>query len=889
MNTLKICFWNANGIRQHKSELAHFLIDQQIDVMLISETHLTSRSLFKIHGYTLYDTKDPRDRACGGSAILIKSRLKHHQLCNYCEDYMQATNICIDESHRNLVISAIYCPPRHQISKDQFCNFYKSLGDRFMAAGDYNAKHTYWGSRLITPKGRVLYDVISKIGLNVISSGQPTYWPTDRQKIPDVIDFGVIKGIPIDFIQVESSLDLSSDHSPSIVTIRSFHETDSSPGSLTAAAKRINWLKYKKYLSTHCSEDIALRTTEDVDFSISNLEETIKAAAENATTYHQQSRYNRISSAEVERLVSEKRRARREWQQHRSPQSKTKLKDCTKRLRELLQKKKTENLENYLKHLDATPQSDYSLWRATRNLKRPTIRKPPLRTLSGDWAMNDTEKTNLFVNHLKTVFTPNESTNIVELPSVVNEAAVPLRFELRDLKKTIGDLNCKKSPGFDKISNKMLLELPETILRVMLYIFNAILRLAYFPRVWKVSLITLIPKPGKDHTKAESYRPISLLSNVSKLFEKLLTAKIQPILDEKGSIPNHQFGFRRQHSTTEQTHRLVNVVKQAFEEKKYCSALFIDVSQAFDKVWHKGLIHKIRLNFPENIFKLLESYLTNRQFIVKQGDIISSSQSIQAGVPQGSVLGPLLYLIYTSDMPTTNSIHTSTFADDTAFLSVHESPQEASRILQEHIYKLERWLKKWRIKVNEQKCSHITFTLRRETCAHITINSQMIPQQTNVKYLGIHLDRRLTWKCHIEAKLIQMKLKAIQINWLIGRNSTLSLDCKLLLYNSILKPIWSYGIQLWGAASASNVDKIQRRQNKTLRMITAAPWYIKNSNIHKDLEVPTVKAEISKYASTYLTKLADHPNPLARNILHDLGYTRLKRRDVSVLSRTRDS
>ena len=115
----------------------------------------------------------------------------------------------------------------------------------------------------------------------------------------------------------------------------------------------------------------------------------------------------------------------------------------------------------------------------------------------------------------------------------------------------------------------------------------------------------------------------------------------------------------------------------------------------------------------------------------------------------------------------------------------------------------------------------------------------------------MHLDRRLTWKSHIDAKITQIRLKLVQINWLIGRNSSLNLDSKLLLYNAFLKPIWCYGIQLWGTASASNIENIQRTQNKILSMITAAPWYVKNSNIHKDLKVPFIKDEIKRYAETY--------------------------------------
>ncbi|GBP96727.1 Probable RNA-directed DNA polymerase from transposon BS [Eumeta japonica] len=301
----------------------------------------------------------------------------------------------------------------------------------------------------------------------------------------------------------------------------------------------------------------------------------------------------------------------------------------------------------------------------------------------------------------------------------------------------------------------MLIELPRVAVRILLFIFNAMLRLEYFPNNWKVAVVKMIPKPGKDLTKAESYRPISLLPTMSKLFEKLLVTKLSPILAERNCIPDHQFGFRRQH------------------------ALFIDVSQAFDKVWHEGLILKLKLHLPTNIVKLLENYITSRKFVVKEGEFVSLPEYIASGVPQGSILGPLLYLIYTSDMPVGSNIHTSTFADDTACLSTHKIPQEATRHLQEYIVQFEQWLKLWRIKVNEQKCVHVTFTLRRETCPPIRINNQVVPQHSRVKYLGIHLDQRLTWKFHIEAKLTQMKLKLAQLHWLIGRNSTLSLDCKL--------------------------------------------------------------------------------------------------------------
>ena len=168
---------------------------------------------------------------------------------------------------------------------------------------------------------------------------------------------------------------------------------------------------------------------------------------------------------------------------------------------------------------------------------------------------------------------------------------------------------------------------------------------------------------------------------------------------------------------------------------------------------------------------------------------MSEDYPIEAGVPQGSVLGPLLYLIFTADLPTSNQVFLSTFADDTAILSTHPNPQTASMQLKNHLKKVEKWLADWRIRVNENKSAHVTFTLRKQTCATVILNDIPIPQANEVTYLGIHLDRRLTWRKHINAKKTQIKLKSLQLHWLIGPKSRLQLNHKVLLYNAILKPI----------------------------------------------------------------------------------------------------
>ena len=140
-------------------------------------------------------------------------------------------------------------------------------------------------------------------------------------------------------------------------------------------------------------------------------------------------------------------------------------------------------------------------------------------------------------------------------------------------------------------------------------------------------------------------------------------------------IPHHQFGFRQAHSTVQQCHRTTDTINKALEDQKYCTAVFLDVSQAFDKVWHPGLLFKIKKEtLPSRYYNLLKSYLQDRHFVVKFNNKTSSRFPIHSGVPQGSMLGPLLYTLYTSDLPTSRRTTLSTFADDTAIQTLRRPP-----------------------------------------------------------------------------------------------------------------------------------------------------------------------------------------------------------------------
>ena len=448
---------------------------------------------------------------------------------------------------------------------------------------------------------------------------------------------------------------------------------------------------------------------------------------------------------------------------------------------------------------------------------------------------------------------------------------------MKEVHYFITQLKDKKTPGYDNINSKIIKELPIKAIRFLTIIINAVFHLNHFPSQWKVAQIILILKPGRISDHASSYRPISLLPIMSKICQKIILKRLNKIINVKKLIPDHQFGFRNHYTTIEQVNRLTFKIREAIENKKYCTAAFLDVEKAFDKVWHKGLLKKLKRIFPKNLYKLLKSYLTNRFFQVKINETLTNIFPIKAGVPQGSVLGPTLYLLYTADLPVAQDITAAMYADDTAILSINSCPKDASVQLQKYIDELQKWFRQWRIKINETKSTQITFALRKKTCPPVTLNGKLIPQNNEVKYLGIHLDRRLTWRSHIWSKRKQLNLKFRKMYWLLGRNSQLTLENKILIYTSILKPIWTYGIELWGTSANSNIEIIERFQSKILRNIVNAPWFVPNNIIRNDLKIPTVKEEILTHYNRYYKRLFEHPNQLASELTATPKISRLKK------------
>ena len=226
-------------------------------------------------------------------------------------------------------------------------------------------------------------------------------------------------------------------------------------------------------------------------------------------------------------------------------------------------------------------------------------------------------------------------------------------------------------------------------------------------------------------------------------------------------------------------------------------AAFLDVAAAFDKVWHDGLIAKLSHLLPTNACSLLRCYLTNRTFYVTRDGADSTYRTIAAGVPQGSILGPLLYTLYTPDIPTPPPpTMLATFADDTALLTPSPSYSEAIIPTNAALAEFSSWAKRWKIAVNSSKSVHVDYALRPHGYEPLYLDGTAIPHSTSARYLGIHLDQRLTYKEYIDSKKKELNIRFRRMSWLLSPKSPISQRNKRLLYLTVLRPVWAFGSQL---------------------------------------------------------------------------------------------
>lgn len=865
-NAIKIICWNARGIRNKKDELLNFLESHEIDICLLTETWLNNTIEMKFKDYYCYRCDRQNGRG-GGVAICIKKTIKHEPIPPQNTTLIENVGIKLFVNNEVVNIFSCYFPGgaagRDPSRKHLFATDLRKLTrfGKYILGGDWNCRHSYWGCRRSNTWGNILYDKLRADETQIMFPTDSTYVPADHRRQPSTLDF-FLTSIPQHLTTVRVINDLGSDHLPICSSLNLQHETcDNLYYNFSIA----NWKRYGNSIQRNIPtvETTIISNTEQIDDMITIFTNVINTAISDSVPKCRPKPTKTPLPNYIKVLIQHRNIYRRNWKRYRDISDHRIMTSLNNEISKEIKVFRNKSWNSMLSKLD---KSSPPFWKISKVLKKKCKTIPFLKDNNIVYYSNQEKTENLAQNFKLNHYISNnlsDSSTVSEVDIVANsvrssEVNQPNSYFI-DINKTttlIKNLKNKKSPGLDGINNKCLKRLPKTGIKYFTNILNACLQLCYFPRVWKKAKTIPILKPNKPPEYSSSYRPISLISSLSKILEKILKDKLTHFVNDNDILPAQQFGFRREHNTSQPLTKIRNLVHENFKESKSTGMILLDIKSAFDSVWHNGLIYKLkRLNFPIELIKIVQSFLTDRTFRVSIGHSFSNEINLSAGCPQGSCLSPTLYNIFTADIPQLSECTMCVFADDTSILSSSINASDIQQNLTSALSQLHNYFNKWKILVNPEKTQAIYFTRKRNPCfvpqSPLRFMSHEVPWEINVKYLGVILDRRLNFKDHIPYVVDKLN-KATRIMYpLINRKSDLNINNKKLIFKAIFQPIIYYCAPVWSSTANCHVKKLQIAQNKILKLILRLPWHYSTRGLHTLAGIDFVHVKIHKLTSNF--------------------------------------
>ncbi len=389
--------------------------------------------------------------------------------------------------------------------------------------------------------------------------------------------------------------------------------------------------------------------------------------------------------------------------------------------------------------------------------------------------------------------------------------------------KQLQNLDASKATGLDNLSPFILKQSAPVITPVLTKIFNQSLQMGIFPDVWKIAKVTPLHKKG-PREDVNNYRPISVLCCISKIIEKHVHDWFYSFLNEHKLLHEGQSGFRCKHSCATALTRMTDTWLSALDDGQMVGSAFIDLRKAFDSVNHALLIQKLIVyGCSPGTIAWFSSYLDDRSQIVNFKGSFSESQAIGRGVPQGSILGPLLFIVFVNDIPLhLTECETDLYADDTTVYTIGSTVEEIQNKLQENVSILCKWCKCNDLIINAEKTNSMLITVRQKRChledaiLSIKVDENVIPMCSNQKVLGVNLDQNFNWE-----KQISSTCQSINYRLYILRRISpyLTTNARIAFCTGYIMPSMDYCSTIWGGTSNTNIAKVERLQKRAARLI----------------------------------------------------------------------
>ena len=554
------------------------------------------------------------------------------------------------------------------------------------------------------------------------------------------------------------------------------------------------------------------------------------------------------------RMIRKKRRMHskakktKKWENYRFFQ-----KECRREMRKLESDYINSKIEQGLKENNQKP-----FWRYVKSRRQEIAGTAPLK--NGPYLEScSTGKAKILLRQFCSVFTKDNTSSQPDIPGNPFPEAEPLRINQDGVEKLLRNLNASKAAGPDNLPSKVLKNCARQVAPILTIIFRQSIKTGVLPSDWLSANVTAVYKKGDKH-KAENYRPVSLTSVSCKILEHVISRHLHDHFDKHNILTDRNHGFRTGHSCKTQLLTTTHDFFTALEEGKQVDVAVLDLSKAFDTVPHEKLLMKLsHYGIKGSIHTWIRTFLTRRKMkVVVEGES-SEEADVESGVPQGTVLGPLLFLCHLNDLPDAVNAKVRLFADDCLLYKEINSVKDQED-LQEDISKLENWASKWGMRFNASKCQILQ--IRDKLKSFTYKNGGILLQNVNdCLYIGVNISHDLSWRNHINNTT---KKASSTVGFLRRNLRNCPKDCRKLAYISLVRSKLEYAATVWDPFTKNEIDKLERVQKQAARFISndyksREPGCI--TRMLQDLNLPLLKLRRQQQRLELLYKIQANQLP----------------------------
>lgn len=816
---------NCRSVKNKVPDL-HLVIDQlKPDIICLTETWLksdvSSSEVFPDNLNYSVCRDDRCDGKGGGVMIAISKSLSSQEQ----PDLKTNCNITWSKislpGFRNIFVGAFYKP--HELDDESLSELWLSLGkipkDSIVwLLGDFNMPDINWVNETLKPncKNRSLYENFME-KISHFNLEQMVKTPTRSSNILDL--FLTTHPSHVHLVKTLPSL-ATSDHD--IV----FHEVNLNRGRPIQPRRTIkcfskaNWDGIKSdmqsFASKYFSED---HTNPDDAWNL------LKDCLNESCSKHIPTKVTKSRAdlpwltPKIIRLIRKRDKLYNKLSKTSNPGQSKNLKSLKSYIQKQIRASYWSYLENVIFNHDSQPGRNKKFYSLIKHNKKENVGIAPLKS-DGITHTDPVNKANILNKQFESVFSPPQPLSLKHLCSKLLTSPSTIMGNIHvtpdGVDKLLLGLSPHKASGPDEISPRILKVLHQELAPVLCHIFNLSLETGIVPKDWKKATVAPVFKKGLK-CNPSNYRPISLTCIASKLLEHIVVSNLMSFFDKNNILSPFQHGFRSGHSCETQ---LINFTQELYtnlEQGHQTDVIVMDFSKAFDKVDHLRLIYKLQsVGVSPQVTNWVKSFLANRTQRVAVEGHLSSELPVLSGVPQGSVLGPCLFLIYINDLPDSVKCKTRMFADDTiVYLTVQSNNDCLS--LQHDLHKLEKWERVWLMEFNPDKCEVLRVSRKKNpTIYPYRLHNTELKSTCSAKYLGITITKDLNWSQHIE----NITSKATSSLRFIQRNvKTDNVKVKEAAYTTYVRPQLEYCSSVWHPWQKSLVHKVECVQRSAARYV----------------------------------------------------------------------